>query len=74
MTGACMLGRDSATDATSSGALSSLLSLCRESFVTELSVHMLVRQPCAMNRKHSRVESTDVFELLENISSGSVPC
>jgi hypothetical protein len=32
MTGVCMLERDS------SGSLSSLLSLCRESFVAELSV------------------------------------
>jgi hypothetical protein len=65
MTGICMLERDS------SGSLSSLLSLCRESFVAELSVRALAKQPYELFRKYLRVETADVFELLENISSGS---
>jgi len=55
-----------------SGTLSSSLLLSRDSFVAELSVHMLGRCIDKICQKYLRVETADVLELLENISSGSV--
>lgn len=54
-----------------SGTLSSSLLLSRDSFVAELSVHMLGKCMDKVFGRCLRVEAVEVLELLENISSGS---
>ena len=55
-----------------SRTLSSSLLLSRDSFVAELSVHMLENCIDGVFGRCLRVEAAEVLELLENSSSGSV--
>jgi hypothetical protein len=66
-----MLDRGNSVEVISSSTLSLALSLCCESFVAELSICKLAGVPHTLIRERLRVETADVFELLENISSGS---
>jgi hypothetical protein len=66
-----MLDRGNSTGAISSSTLSLALPLCCESFVAELSIWKSAGIPHNSIRERLRVETADVFELLENISSGS---
>jgi hypothetical protein len=70
----CLLGCEDSSFTTSLRSLKSLLSLRLESFVAELSVHESVRGPEVLMRAHLRVDASEVLELRENISSGSMFC
>jgi hypothetical protein len=69
-----MLDRGKSVGVTSSSTLELVLSVRCESFVAELSIYRSAGSPHFSIKERLRVETADVFELLENNSSGSRRC